>query len=68
MTQDKAGAGKDLDAADGTAVDEGKRSAQRPFTPDGGEDEGSAPDGRDDRHLHDDQKPVDQQAANGART
>lgn len=33
-------------------------SAKRPFNPDGGEDEGGAPDGGDDSELRDDQKPI----------
>lgn len=39
-------------------------SAKRPFNPDGGEDESSAPDGANDDHLHADQKPLHQQDTN----
>lgn len=36
----------------------GEDSAKRPFNPDGGEDESSAPDGTSEEHLHEDQKPL----------
>lgn len=40
-------------------------SAKRPFNPNGGEDESSAPNGAIDDHLHDDQKPLHQQNLDG---
>jgi hypothetical protein len=40
------------------AADMSAASAKRPFNPDSGEDEGGAPDGGDNRELHDDQKPI----------
>lgn len=43
-------------------------SAKRPFNPDGGEDEGGAPDDADDSSLRNDQKPITGNAAGSTGT
>lgn len=54
------------DQHDKTSAPSNENSAERPFNPDGGEDESSAPDGGNDEHLHDDQKPLHQQSSGHA--
>lgn len=49
-----------MNEADNRTADEAA-SAARPFNPDGGEDEASTSQDGDERHLHADQKPLDQQ-------